>query len=877
MPSAYLSENTFPGVAFMEVKAAPVCDQKSFSSEETASTLCDESSSKKSPSAVEGEHHMPMDHDHDSQETLPCSDGDLRAELQTLVQQTLVAGEEYFVVDQVWWDQFQKSTQTVAIDNSKLVEKELDGVVFLKNGLLDTQDYILVPKAGWDKMVAVFGGGPAISRMCVSDGGRGSGMDYDYASSSSLIVEVFPLALTLITSDQDSKKVERLVSKRQTVGALKKQCCELFDVDEDQSRLWDFYDNKRYALLEDASATLDEARIMNAQTIMLEKKLEDGSWPKVETSSVSYTYGGSDGYGGTAEEKGATGLCNLGNTCFMNSSLQCLSNSPLLAEHFLSNRYQEEINRTNPIGMKGELAEQFASLLQELWKGTYTSYSPRDFKWALSRFAPQFSGYQQHDSQELLAFLLDGLHEDLNRVKTKPSVEPVEGGTRPDHEVAEESWQNHLARNDSMLVDTFHGQYKSTVECDNEDCRNVSVTFDPFMYLSLPIGNHDKQRTLEVKFVPFGSVQASTLSITVPKFGTIGDLRASVAESESANKDRLVFTEIYWNDLYKTFKDSEELTEIGKNDTIVAFEVENAEVFSFVGSKTSLRSLDDSHTHAAVVIIQQRPQRKNVWDSLTYKMVPSDEFEWKPKGQPLLLSVPRDISSGAHLYQMVRSMFGDRNVPAFNLKTAGTYLASGHSIADDPSAECPTLRHGERINLDWAEDEEEPSSAEDQRATAMQTEPGSVTLGQCLEMFTTQEKLSEHDTWYCPKCKSHRQALKKFDLWKLPKLLVVHLKRFDYNRYSRDKVDTLVDFPLEGFDLAPYLLNNKLGSPTVYDLYAVSNHFGGLGGGHYTAFAQNPNSKVWYDFNDSRVEKVTEVSAVKSAAAYVLFYRRRDV
>lgn len=66
-------------------------------------------------------------------------------------------------------------------------------------------------------------------------------------------------------------------------------------------------------------------------------------------------------------------------------------------------------------------------------------------------------GYQQHDSQELLSFLLDGLHEDLNRVKKKEYVELCDAAGRPDQEVAQEAWQNHKRRNDSVIVDTFHG------------------------------------------------------------------------------------------------------------------------------------------------------------------------------------------------------------------------------------------------------------------------------------------------------------------------------------------------------------------------------------------------------------------------------------
>lgn len=124
-------------------------------------------------------------------------------------------------------------------------------------------------------------------------------------------------------------------------------------------------------------------------------------------------------------------------------------------------------------------------MLDALWAGRYTSFAPRDFKHRLERFAQQFAGYQQHDSQELLSFLLDGLHEDLNRVLKKPYVELKEADGRPDSVVADEAWHGHVLRNDSIIVDWFQGQLKSTVECN--ECDRVSITFDPFMYLSLPL------------------------------------------------------------------------------------------------------------------------------------------------------------------------------------------------------------------------------------------------------------------------------------------------------------------------------------------------------------------------------------------------------
>ncbi|KAK9767990.1 hypothetical protein K7432_001720 [Basidiobolus ranarum] len=150
-----------------------------------------------------------------------------------------------------------------------------------------------------------------------------------------------------------------------------------------------------------------------------------------------------------------------------------------------------------------------------------------------------------------------------------------------------------------------------------------------------------------------------------------------------------------------------------------------------------------------------------------------------------------------------------------------------------------------------------------------------ITLDDCLEEFVKEEQLGEDDPWYCPNCKKHQQALKKFDLWRLPDFLVVHLKRFSHTRSWRNKIDVLVDFPVSDLDLSPRVLSES--SETngmVYDLYAISNHYGGLGGGHYTAYAYNYEEERGYHYDDSMVEPV-DVESIKTTAAYLLFYKRR--
>ena len=106
------------------------------------------------------------------------------------------------------------------------------------------------------------------------------------------------------------------------------------------------------------------------------------------------------------------------------------------------------------------------------------------------------------------------------------------------------------------------------------------------------------------------------------------------------------------------------------------------------------------------------------------------------------------------------------------------------------------------------------------------------------------------------------------DIYKLPDTLIIHIKRFKQSGYFSTKNNRLVEFPIQGLDMSAFCLSEG----GIYDLYAISNHYGSLGGGHYTAFAKNRGE--WFHFDDSRVSKVREESQIISKAAYVLFYKK---
>uniref|UniRef100_A0A672RC61 Ubiquitin carboxyl-terminal hydrolase n=1 Tax=Sinocyclocheilus grahami TaxID=75366 RepID=A0A672RC61_SINGR len=156
-------------------------------------------------------------------------------------------------------------------------------------------------------------------------------------------------------------------------------------------------------------------------------------------------------------------------------------------------------------------------------------------------------------------------------------------------------------------------------------------------------------------------------------------------------------------------------------------------------------------------------------------------------------------------------------------------------------------------------------------------EPGpTCTLNDCLRSFTDLEELDETELYMCHKCKKRQKSTKKFWIQKLPKVLCLHLKRFHWTAFLRNKIDTYVEFPMHGLDMKSFLLEpeNSLPARCLYDLAAVVVHHGsGIGSGHYTAYGLHEGR--WYHFNDSTVTLVSE-EAVLKAKAYILFYTERS-
>uniref|UniRef100_A0A8C7XYA3 Ubiquitin carboxyl-terminal hydrolase n=1 Tax=Oryzias sinensis TaxID=183150 RepID=A0A8C7XYA3_9TELE len=817
------------------------------------------------------------------------------------------------------WDMYnvgERSLYPGPIDNSGLFSDQETQA--LKEHLIDELDYVLVPTEAWNKLVSWYGcleGQRAIVRKVVEHG-----MFVKHCK-----VEVYLLELNLCENDNMDNVVTRHFSKADTIDTIEKEMRTLFEIpSEKETRLWNKYMSNTYEQLNKPDSTVQDAGLFQGQVLVIERKNEDGTWPRqashpkssttpsrnfstspklssnssmsisptatngdsscspgytLNNSSTSssnrlgsYNSYNSYSYRESQAQPGLCGLSNLGNTCFMNSALQCLSNAPPLTEYFLDDQYEAEINRENPLGMRGEIAEAYADLVKQMWMSRSSYVAPRTFKTQVGRFAPQFSGYQQQDSQELLAFLLDGLHEDLNRVKKKPYLALRDAEGREDEIVAKEAWKNHRLRNDSVIVDIFHGLFKSTLVCPV--CSKVSVTFDPFCYLTLPLPMK-KDRTMEVFLVRSDPQSKPTqYRAVVPKLGTVADLCSALSKLCGIPPENMVVADVYNHRFHKIYRRDDGLNQIMEKDDIFVYEVQE----------------EDSERMNLPVYLRERQSKHAASSSSTLLF-----------GQPLLITVPRhnltadeamdhqvspepenglseeeeetsDLENGSKgqktkLFTFsVVNFYGTANISSLPCEGNVLKLNPHSTVAIDWDAESKKLFY----------DEQEAEAYEKHESMLQpQKKKTTVALRDCIELFTTMETLGEHDPWYCPTCKKHQQATKKFDLWSLPRILVVHLKRFSYNRCWRDKLDTVVDFPIRyDLNMSEFVCDPKA-SPYIYDLIAVSNHYGGMGGGHYTAYAKNKLDGKWYYFDDSSVSSATDDQIV-TKAAYVLFYQRRD-
>lgn len=187
-------------------------------------------------------------------------------------------------------------------------------------------------------------------------------------------------------------------------------------------------------------------------------------------------------------ERRSAGLANIGNTCYMNSAIQCFSACLELANYITSGKYLTDVDDHNKRRVVWPFFVHFGNLLVYIWKDDST-ITPKTFHAVFGQYYSRFRGRNQHDAHECMTFILDGIHAAL-----KYEVDVSITRQKQDKELSErermeleslEQWSRHFKDQYSKIIDLFYGQLHSVQKCLT--CGSISHIYEPMMQLQLPI------------------------------------------------------------------------------------------------------------------------------------------------------------------------------------------------------------------------------------------------------------------------------------------------------------------------------------------------------------------------------------------------------
>lgn len=471
-------------------------------------------------------------------------------------------GDTWYLISARWWEQWCQSTGAeeatfayrrrgeLSIDNCALMEHRS-----LRIGLSHRVDYEVITEGAWRALNAWYGGpGPELPRQVIELEGRCE-------------LEMYPLHVHVNRSDPagevllHEESIE--ISRAARLEEVRRLACALFHISQPVS-LWHRRDaNLEWAEVGDETQTLHAAGFINRHRVLLQVQ---GRVPPSPAESTSP---------GGREKVGAVGLQNLGNTCYMNASLQCLVHTPLLPSYFLV-EYQFDLNTVSSWGMAGKLAVSFAELLEEIDRARRNGekfIAPSAFRRTIGNYQPQFGGWKQQDTQEFLSIFLAGLSEDVNRTRDKPYVELKDSEGRPDAEVASEFWTAHCRREHSVIAALFSSQFKSVLRCTV--CGHENAAFDPFSFLPIPLPEHDfRWITSNVVSAPQnGPADQHTVQVCtrVPKRGHMADLLQAVAGLTGLAASELVAAEVAEGYIFRLWEQGLPLSSLSDDARPVVF------------------------------------------------------------------------------------------------------------------------------------------------------------------------------------------------------------------------------------------------------------------------------------------------------------------
>ncbi|ULT99585.1 hypothetical protein L3Y34_000702 [Caenorhabditis briggsae] len=714
------------------------------------------------------------------------------------------------------------------------------------------------------------------------------------------------------------------VSRSMTVDELLALCKTELRLGDGDARLWQVVkeNEEGNVLLDDGNQNLHQlytalgkTKKVNKMKLLLEvRERGTGVWPEELRASLSgkqitaaSTLSSSnaqlsDDYTG---RPGAVGLVNYGNFCYRNAGIQCLARVSPLTQYLLEDEHLDELKKANTKRRDAvETTIEYAKLLREMWAAKKKNIAPNDFNDAIRMNSDMFECSEQHDCQEFVAFLLDQLHTSMYEAnKTLHPPPPAKDPKKEeenheieetDEEKAERSWTEYEKQNESLVTQLFTGQLRSRLVC--RTCQSSSSVFEPFTSLSLPIGFEDVDLYQVIVVHRDGRIPRR-YGFRLSRDSKIGHLREVVAASSGISMSHITIQCMSSKGTLMSRSPNHRSSNLRDELPLSSFPS---------GARLYALELPESTGEDEWRVAMHR---KLQYNHEPHILGSTAGFIVSRFGLPLIVGLDEHVT-GKKLYEDVMYQ-----MHRFMEHSVNSFSSRAHDPCEDDASgfpftlclvdqnyewcgQCPALRFcrgcpirpddnkvfipaNSPIAVDWfpialylrynhSEEqacEDDPSVAE---TWSRHFAPSS--LEHCIEKFSCPETLDA--AIQCDRCEKKTTRDKVMTIWKLPKYLIIHLKRFEFLREQgrMGKCKRTVNFPLKHFDPAPFV--DKPDGNT-YECIALANHYGQLSCGHFIAYAKS-NEDKWLLLNDCSVREVSE-EEVDKQGAYLLFYERKDV
>lgn len=560
-----------------------------------------------------------------------------------------------------------------------------------------------------------------------------------------------------------------------------------------------------------------------------------------------------------------TGLINLGNTCYLNAGLQCLFHTRPLTLKIIKGEHLSEKNPKN----QGELILEYSELLINIIK-TSSVQSPGKLKTTLGLISSQFLSFTQQDCQEMLSFLLDGIHEDLNSAQEKQKILNFEE-KKNENEISELYWNFHLNKNNSFIVELMHGQYKSEIQCPG--CKEVSTSYDPFLMLSLPVPDF----SLKIIYFVLVTIEGSVMGkLEVKKSDNLAEARKEISKIlDIDDSDSFLLAQMQGEHFLRIL---EENSKIKNNSTILIYykqtvsldlypeDLRNVIISFKKRSNNKLVTIGKPHLIQIEVYLTMKELYFEIFQYMMQmrKIEVDDLIQEFDKRQPSYLKksyldtdefrLSIDNPFNFPCPQCFESSCRGCPIPYSNELVAGFFIS-----CKEPLLRVSAVLSNKIQDISCFEDLFFHPSCN----LKSNSKPLSSSLSDCFRLFSEKEQLSPPNSVYCSTCKVKTRGHKRLEIVKLPQILIIHLKRFKQTGKKYKKNTIPIHYPIENLDLSQY---SRV--PGLYNLFGIVQHAGSLNSGHYTATCKGFDS-TWRHFDDS---SISIPKTLFSPSAYILFY-----